>query len=106
MPAEKAISEATGDSDSGNGSSGCKVTDCAAEEALRRVRPRFVSARYGQPAYGQLHTDTAEEIRRGADDRSEIGASTISSSRSARRISAPVSPSHARRLHRCPVFQS
>src|SRR5262249_41305560 len=45
------------------------------EKALaeRRVRPRFMSVRYGQPDYCQLADDCAEEITRGADDESEMG---------------------------------
>jgi len=39
-----------------------------------RVIPRFTSTRYGHPAYCQLACDCAEEIRRGADDESEMGA--------------------------------
>ena len=42
-------------------------------EALR-VRPRFSSARYGTPAYGQLAGSCAEEIYRGADDEGSMGA--------------------------------
>ena len=38
-----------------------------------RVRPRFTSTRYGTPAYCQLAEDCAAEIKRGADDESEIG---------------------------------
>jgi hypothetical protein len=41
-------------------------------EALR-VRPQFMSTRYGRPDYGRLSETCAEEIRRGADDQSEIG---------------------------------
>jgi hypothetical protein len=40
----------------------------------QRVRPRFNSRRYGNPAYCQLAVDCAEEIKRGADDESEMGA--------------------------------
>lgn len=39
-----------------------------------RVRPMFTSVRYGEPAYGQLHTECPVEISRGADDESEMGA--------------------------------
>jgi hypothetical protein len=39
-----------------------------------RVQPRFTSARYGTPAYGQLAFDAPPEISRGADDESEMGA--------------------------------
>jgi hypothetical protein len=44
----------------------------AREEA--RVRPQFNSTRYGTPQYCQLSEDCAAEIRRGADDESEMGA--------------------------------
>jgi hypothetical protein len=40
----------------------------------QRVRPRFTSRRYGHPAYCQLAEACAEEIKRGADDESEMGA--------------------------------
>ncbi len=43
-----------------------------ANEQLR-VRPQFVVRRYGAPAYAQLSQDCAAEIRRGADDESELG---------------------------------
>jgi hypothetical protein len=39
-----------------------------------RVRPQFNSTRYGTPAYCQLAHSCAEEITRGADDESEMGA--------------------------------
>jgi hypothetical protein len=38
-----------------------------------RLAPRFVSTHYGEPAYGRLASDCAEEIRRGAEDRSQFG---------------------------------
>ncbi|MEO6191726.1 MAG: hypothetical protein ABIS20_01850 [Thermoanaerobaculia bacterium] len=38
-----------------------------------RVRPRFRSVRYGSPLYARLSDHCAEEIRRGADDQSEMG---------------------------------
>lgn len=38
-----------------------------------RLQPRFDSTRYGSPAYCRLSEDCAEEIVRGADDRSEMG---------------------------------
>jgi hypothetical protein len=44
-----------------------------ANEKLR-VAPQFTARRYGRPAYGQLALDCAIEIRRGADDESEMGA--------------------------------
>jgi hypothetical protein len=39
-----------------------------------RIRPQFTSLRYGDPGYCQLGRYCAEEIRRGADDESEMGA--------------------------------
>jgi hypothetical protein len=39
-----------------------------------RVRPRFTNRRYGNSGYGQLALYCAQEIRRGAEDESEIGA--------------------------------
>jgi len=39
-----------------------------------RVRPHFTDRRYGRPGYGQLAETCAEEIKRGADDDSEMGA--------------------------------
>jgi hypothetical protein len=46
----------------------------AAELARQRVQPQLNSTRYGEPAYGQLALDCPDEIRRGADDESEMGA--------------------------------
>ena len=51
----------------------------AALEAARarerlRVRPQFTAERYGLPAYCQLAGACADEIKRGADDESEMGA--------------------------------
>jgi hypothetical protein len=43
-----------------------------ARESLR-VRPQFNSTRYGTPTYCQLSEACAEEIKRGADDESEMG---------------------------------
>lgn len=47
----------------------------AAAQAIERerVRPQFNSARYGTPGYCQLAETCAVEIKRGADDESEIG---------------------------------
>jgi hypothetical protein len=44
------------------------------DRETQRVQPRFISTRYGTPAYGRLADDCAEEIRGGADDESEMGA--------------------------------
>ena len=50
----------------------------ASEDELRRraraVRPCFTSLRYGDPGYCQLMPDAPVEIRRGAEDESEMGA--------------------------------
>jgi hypothetical protein len=43
------------------------------EEAAIRVRPQFNSVRYGTPSYCQLADACAVEIKRGADDESEMG---------------------------------
>ena len=40
---------------------------------LARLRPRFTSTHYGDPAYGQLALNCADEIRTGAEDGSEMG---------------------------------
>jgi hypothetical protein len=48
------------------------VSSDAALEALR-VRPQFMSVRYGNPNYARLADDGAMEIREGADCRSEMG---------------------------------
>lgn len=45
----------------------------AKENEVLRVRPHFNSLRYGNPEYCQLAFDCAGEIRRGADDESEMG---------------------------------
>jgi hypothetical protein len=45
----------------------------ARSRARERVRPRFDSRRYGTPAYARLARSCAPEIRRGADDESEMG---------------------------------
>ncbi len=50
-----------------------EVTRAQARER-DRVRPAFTSLRYGTPAYGQLAEACADEITRGADDESELGA--------------------------------
>ncbi len=39
-----------------------------------RVIPRFTSTRYGTPGYAQLAPWCPDEIRRGAEDGSEMGA--------------------------------
>jgi len=49
-----------------------KDKDEEMREALR-VRPQFNSTRYGTPTYCQLAEACADEIKRGADDESEMG---------------------------------
>ncbi|OKK03508.1 hypothetical protein AMK26_18650 [Streptomyces sp. CB03234] len=48
--------------------------DLAGHEDAPLVRPLFTSERYGTPAYGQLAAGCPEEIGRGAEDGSEMGA--------------------------------
>jgi hypothetical protein len=50
----------------------CQPADETAAVA-GRLRPRFTSLRHGDPGYGQLTLETPPEIRRGADDESEMG---------------------------------
>ena len=38
------------------------------------LRPGFVSSRYGEPEYGQLSRDCAQEIKTGGEDNREMGA--------------------------------
>ena len=49
---------------------------CQPEDATQaaRVRPRFESVSYGEPAYAQLDRACAPEIVTGADDEGEMGA--------------------------------
>lgn len=46
----------------------------AQELAADQIQPRFNSNRYGRPGYCQLADPCPEEITRGADDESEMGA--------------------------------
>ncbi len=48
--------------------------ESAKQREADRVRPLFNSVRYGTPTYCQLADACAEEITRGADDESELGA--------------------------------
>ncbi len=48
--------------------------DAAKARERLRVQPQFNSERYGTPTYCQLSDNCAEEIKRGADDESEMGA--------------------------------
>jgi hypothetical protein len=51
------------------------AADAAEADAVRRrVVPAFESRRFGDPQLGQLDLRTADEIRRGAEDGSEMGA--------------------------------
>jgi hypothetical protein len=47
--------------------------DATVAAEVLRVTPQFTSRRYGLPGYGQLALTCAEEIKRGADDESEMG---------------------------------
>jgi hypothetical protein len=47
---------------------------CQPEDGVAALRPRFTSLRYGDPGYCQLTAGTPREIRRGAEDESEMGA--------------------------------
>lgn len=49
------------------------IINAAKTQERFRVRPIFNSVRYGTPAYCQLAECCAEEIKRGADDESEMG---------------------------------
>jgi hypothetical protein len=54
-------------------------TNRAAQDAeiaseRQRVAPQFTAIRYGAPAYAQLALTCSAEIKRGADDESEMGA--------------------------------
>ncbi len=51
-----------------------KLTDAERQKIILRVRPQFTSKRYGQPAYAQLGSACANEIKTGAEDGSEMGA--------------------------------
>lgn len=48
--------------------------DALLQSEARRVEPEFNSVRYGTPTYCQLTNTCADEIRRGSDDESEMGA--------------------------------
>jgi hypothetical protein len=50
------------------------VDDPAEQQAIQiQLTPLFTSRDYGDPAYGQLSQQCAEEIRTGAEDGSEMG---------------------------------
>jgi hypothetical protein len=46
----------------------------SSEEDAVRIEPQFTSRRYGDPGYGQLSQRCPLQIRRGAEDESEMGA--------------------------------
>jgi hypothetical protein len=48
--------------------------DALREAECLRVDPRFITTRYGKPEYCRLSENCAEEIARGAEDESEMGA--------------------------------
>jgi len=50
------------------------LSGAARADVELRVRPEFTSTRYGTPDYCQLAETCPEEIARGADDQSEMGA--------------------------------
>jgi len=52
---------------------GQEAVKAAKRYAQERVRPQFSCHRYGTPVYCQLSDHCAEEIKRGADDESEMG---------------------------------
>ena len=49
------------------------IIKAAQDREAKRVHPVFNSVRYGMPVYCQLAECCAEEIKRGADDESEMG---------------------------------
>jgi len=48
--------------------------DARIERIVACVRPQFESLRYGRPDYCRLAAGCGDQIRRGADDASEMGA--------------------------------
>jgi hypothetical protein len=48
----------------------CQPPDDA---SASKVRPRFTSVRFGDPAYAQLSLDCPSELRRGGRDGTEMG---------------------------------
>ena len=46
----------------------------ALRDARRRVRPAFMSTRYGQPTYARLQDTAPLEVRQGSGDEGEQGA--------------------------------
>ena len=50
-----------------------KLGTAEVRRIVTRLRPRFTSRRYSHPAYAQLSTSCAAEIRTGAEDGAEMG---------------------------------
>ena len=74
--AEKQIAEAIRKTGEEQGLSDTKINsdiETAIQAERLRIRPRFNSIRYGNPRYCQLAESCADEIKRGADDESEMG---------------------------------
>ena len=71
--AEAAALEQLANLTPGNASPADSEKQRARDNARLRVKPRFNSVHYGTPTYGQLAQACAEEIKRGADDESEMG---------------------------------
>ena len=53
------------------------LSNAERDKIILRVRPQFTSKRYGQPAYAQLSSACAHEIRTGAEDGSEMGVFSL-----------------------------
>ncbi|MBS0171534.1 MAG: hypothetical protein JSR62_14380 [Nitrospira sp.] len=68
-----AVEAALLEADQPKGSLTAPETQAITLATQARVRPAFTARRYGQAAYGQLAESCPEEIRRGADDESEMG---------------------------------
>jgi hypothetical protein len=73
--AERAAADEIRSRDSGASAEALETEIAAAQQREQdRLIPQFNSKRYGTPSYCQLAETCAEEITRGADDRSEMGA--------------------------------
>jgi len=53
------------------------LTSAERAQIILRVRPQFTSKRYGDPAYAQLSSACAQEIKQGAEDGSEMGVFSL-----------------------------
>ncbi|SFE86130.1 hypothetical protein [Nitrosomonas sp. Nm166] len=73
--AESAIEQSLRKQAERNGSQPPPTSEIEAAKSCERIRvkPQFNSIRYGTPAYCQLALKCAHEIKRGADDESEMG---------------------------------